>query len=413
MRAFAPLRDPIVARLWSALSVFTMGDELYRVALVWLSVELVGRQAGYLGAVSSACMLTGAIFGGAFASAIDPRRAMSILLAAGALAALVPALAWDFGVPSMFALAIPAIGISLMRAQLEPAIQGHLPQLVADRDLLFAANSLIDGVRRMARLSGPALAAGLALLMPVHDLFYVYALALGFSAYLLLRVGDALPGREKSGSSSFFVGWKIVRAAPTLRTLLALKFFTDGNWGLVIGFGLPLIVDQRNANWGPLVGIGAYGGGLATYGVCNILASLVVGSLKPSLGLNRMLAGLTVMGLGLAVTGAAAIYAPDSWLLPGLYLGLGLAALGPPFFEVPLTLRVQLAGTARSQAAAASVHRVRIVAVFGGIMLAGLLSPSLFGLMGTAVAMTAAGTASALATLAVWYRLPPEKLAAD
>jgi hypothetical protein len=59
------------------------------------------------------------------------------------------------------------------------------------------------------------------------------------------------------------------------------------------------------------------------------------------------------------------------------------------------------------------VHRVRIVAVFGGIMMAGLLSPTLFGLFGTAVAMTAAGAASALATLAVWYWLPPEKLAAD
>ena len=413
MRAFAPLRDPIVARLWSALSVFTMGDELYRVALVWLAIELVGRQAGYLGAVQSGCMLAGAIFGGAVASAIDPRRAMSILLAAGAVAALVPAFAWDFGAPSMLALAIPAVGISLMRAQLEPAIQGHLPQLVADRDVLFAANSLIDGVRRMARLSGPALAAGLALLMPVHELFYVYALALALSAYLLLRVGDALPSREKSGSSSFLVGWKIVRAAPVLRRLLALKFFTDGSWGLVIGYGLPLIVEQRNATWGPLVGIGAYGGGLATYGVCNLAASIVVGSMKPSLGLNRMLAGLTLTGLGLAVTGAAAIYAPDAWLLPGLYLGLGLTALGPPFFEVPLTLRVQLAGSAQSQAAAASVHRVRIVAVFGGIMMAGLLSPTLFGLFGTAVAMTAAGAASALATLAVWYWLPPEKLAAD
>lgn len=190
MRAFAPLRDPIVARLWSALSVFTMGDELYRVALVWLAIELVGREAGYLGAVQSACMLAGAVFGGAIAGAMDPRRAMSILLATGATAALVPAVAWDFGVPSMFALAIPAVGISLMRAQLEPAIQGHLPQLVADRDLLFAANGLIDGVRRMARLSGPALAAALALLVPVHALFYVYALALGLAAYLLLRVGD-------------------------------------------------------------------------------------------------------------------------------------------------------------------------------------------------------------------------------
>jgi MFS transporter, DHA3 family, macrolide efflux protein len=413
MRAFAPLRDRVFARLWSGLAVFTLGDELYRVALVWLAVELVGRQAGYLGAVSSGCMLAGAIFGGAIASAIDPRRAMSILLAMGAATALVPALAWDLGMPSLWALAIPAVGISLMRAQLEPAVQGHLPSLVADRGRLFAANSLIDGVRRMARLSGPTLAAALALLMPVHALFYVYALALLVASYLLLRVGANLPTREKSSGSGFAQGWQIVRAQPVLRNLLALKFCTDGCWGLVIGYGLPLIVEQRDATWAGLAGIAAYGAGLATYALANIAASLVVGSLKPTLGLNRMQAGLTLMGVGLAATGAVGLLASDAWLLPALYLALAVAGFGPPFFEVPFTLRVQLAGSAHSVGAASSVHRVRMVAVFGGIMTAGLVSPSLFGQFGTAASMVGAGVAATLATLFVWWRLPPDRLAAE
>jgi len=135
VRATAPLRDPVVARLWAALVVFTMGDELYRVALVWLAVELVGRQAGYLGALQAACMLLGAALGGSFAASLGQRRAMSIFLVAGAACTLVPTLAWEAGYPSFAALLVPAVAVSLMRAQFEPAVQGHLPVLVTGRSL--------------------------------------------------------------------------------------------------------------------------------------------------------------------------------------------------------------------------------------------------------------------------------------
>ena len=81
--------------------------------------------------------------------------------------------------------------------------------------------------------------------------------------------------------------------------------------------------------------------------------------------------------------------------------------------DAPPELGFGLMTSVEARTAAAAVHRVRIVAVFGGIMAAGLLSPTLFGLLGTAIAMTAAGAASTLATVAVWRRMPPERLAAD
>jgi MFS transporter, DHA3 family, macrolide efflux protein len=392
VRALAPLKNPVIARLWAALSVFTMGDELYRVALVWLAVGIVGRQAGYLGAMQSACMLLGAAFGGALAAAASQRRAMSIFLSVGAVCVLVPPIAWEAGYPSFGALMVPAVAVSLMRAQLEPAIQGHLPVLVASRDLLFATNGLIDGVRRMARITGPMIAAALAAVFAVHDLFFVYAVALLFAAYLLLRVGDAIPVREGRSDGGFVLGVRIVRSERALRGVLSLKSITDGCWVVVIGHALPLTIEQSGASWLGISGVAAYGTGLAAYGIFNIFSNIVVVSIAPSLSAPRMVAGLVLMGSGLAAMGLGALLAPEALLLPALYAGLALAALGGPICDIPLAMRIQLAGgPSPPRAAAASVHRVRMFMTFAGIMLAGLLSPSLFGTFGVAQTMVGTG----------------------
>ncbi len=392
MRAFAPLRNPIFARLWAALVVFTTGDELYRVALVWLAVGLVGRQAGYLSAMQSACMLVGAALGGSLAAALSQRRAMSIFLAVGAGCVLVPPIAWEAGYPSFAALMVPAIAVSLMRAQLEPTIQGHLPVLVPDRDVLFAANGLIDGVRRMARITGPMFAAALAAVFAVHDLFFVYAAALLFAAYMLLRVGDAIPAREGRSDGGFVIGVRIVRGERLLRGLLSLKSVTDACWVVVIGHALPLTIEQSNASWLGISGVAAYGAGLAAYGVANIVSNIAIVSIAPSLSASRMVAGLAFMGMGLTAMGVGAYLAPEPLLLPALYAGLALAAIGGPMCDIPLAMRIQLAGgPSAPRAAAASVHRVRMFMTFGGIMLAGLLSPSLFGAFGVAQTMLGTG----------------------
>jgi hypothetical protein len=392
VRALAPLGNPVIARLWVALSVFTMGDELYRVALVWLAVGIVGRQAGYLGAMQSACMLLGAAFGGALAAAASQRRAMSIFLVVGAVCVLVPPVAWEAGYPSFAALMVPAVAVSLMRAQLEPAIQGHLPVLVASRDLLFATNGLIDGVRRMARITGPLIAAALAAVFAVHDLFFVYAAALLLAAYLLLRVGDALPVREGRSDGGFVLGVRIVRSERALRGVLGLKSVTDGCWVVVIGHALPLTIEQSGASWLGISGVAAYGTGLAAYGISNIFSNIVIVSIAPSLSAPRMVAGLVLMGTGLGAMGLGALLAPEPLLLPALYAGLALAALGGPMCDIPLAMRIQLAGgPSAPRAAAASVHRVRMFMTFGGIMIASLLSPGLFGVFGVAQTMLGTG----------------------
>jgi len=96
--------------------------------------------------------------------------------------------------------------------------------------------------------------------------------------------------------------------------------------------------------------------------------------------------------MGLSAMGLGALLAPEPALLPALYAGLALAALGGPICDIPLAMRIQLAGgPSAPRAAAASVHRVRMFMTFGGIMLAGLLSPGLFGIFGVAPTMVGTG----------------------
>jgi MFS transporter, DHA3 family, macrolide efflux protein len=396
VRAFAPLSDPLVARLWAANAIVTTGDEVFRVALVWLAVETVGQNVGYLGALTSGSMLAGAMFGGTLAGALEPRKAMSIYCLFGAAFVAVPFLLWEFASPAFAALALAGIAVALMRAQLEPAVQGALPLLVPNRDLLFATNALIDGLRRLARVTGPLIAALLALALPIHDLFLIDALALVLAAWLFLEVGRRLPPREPREAGGFVLGLKIVRDEPVLKRLLLLKCMTDGAWVLIIAQAFPLIVATTGASWAPFgiefSGVGAFGLGIAIYGLANVASNVAVGALPATLSIVRMLAGSTWMCVGLVAMAVGPLWLPAEYLLPALYGALAMSALGSPFYDIPLTMRVQLSGgPAAPRAAAASVHRVRIVVAFVGIFLAGLLSPGLFAAFEPGPSMLGAG----------------------
>lgn len=410
MRGFAPLADPIVLRLWTANSIATTGDEVFRVALVWLAVQTVGRDVGYLGALMSGSMMLGAMFGGTLAGALDPKRAMSLYCLFGAAFVAVPFLVWEFAAPDFAALALAGIAIALMRAQLEPTIQGAVPTLVPDRDALFATNALIDGIRRLARVTGPLIAALLALALPVHELFLLHTLALLLAAWLLLAVGAKLPPREAREAGGFALGLKIVRDEPVLKRLLILKSVTDGVWVLIIAQAFPLIVETTGARWAPfgieISGVGAYGLGIAIYGFANVSANFAVGALPATLSLTRMLAGTTWMCFGLVAMAVGPLWMPEDYLLPAFYVALFLCALGSPFYDIPLTMRVQLSGgPAAPRAAASSVHRVRIVAAFVGIFAAGLVSPGLFGLLGAAPSILVSSLLSLVACALAWVSL--------
>ena len=53
-----PLKDPAVATVWSGLAASTIGEDLFRVAVVWIAAEQIGNAAGYVNAAQyAACLL--------------------------------------------------------------------------------------------------------------------------------------------------------------------------------------------------------------------------------------------------------------------------------------------------------------------------------------------------------------------
>jgi hypothetical protein len=238
----------------------------------------------------------------------------------------------------------------------------------------------------------------------------INALALLLAAWLLLEVGRRLPPREPREAGGFALGLKIVRDEPVLKRLLLLKCMTDGAWVLIIAQAFPLIVATTGARWAPfgieIEGVGAFGLGIAIYGLANVASNFVVGELPATLSLVRMLAGTTWMCLGLVAMAVGPLWLPHEYLLPALYAALAMCALGSPFYDIPLTMRVQLSGgPAAPRAAAASVHRVRIVAAFVGIFIAGLTSPALFAAFGPGPAMLGAGLFSLVCCACGWVSL--------
>ena len=58
-----PLKDRAVLTVWSGLCTSTIGEDLFRVASVWLAVEVAGNMAGLVTGVQYVAMLVAGLFG--------------------------------------------------------------------------------------------------------------------------------------------------------------------------------------------------------------------------------------------------------------------------------------------------------------------------------------------------------------
>src|SRR5262245_22608366 len=179
------LAVPAIARLWGALALAAVGDELLRVALIWIAVALVAESASYLSALQAAVLMLGSAFGGRLIDSRDPRGVLVGACLARAAVVLLPVAAWLAGGGMLAALALAAAGLAALRAQFDPAVQASLPRLARDEGVLVAANGLLDGTRRLALLVGPGLAGPLAWLIPIEHFFTVVAGVLLAAAALL------------------------------------------------------------------------------------------------------------------------------------------------------------------------------------------------------------------------------------
>lgn len=392
----AVLAQPPLRRMWLAMSCTTMGDEVQRMAMIWLAIGLVGADAALLSAAQSAAVLVVGLLGGAFADLWRPRRLMIALEAARALVVLVPVAAWTMGVLSLPLLVGTAVALAALRALFDPAMQTMVPTMAPDPIRLRGLNGLLDVTTRTARLGGPALAGGLAAILPAIQLLWLPALASAASAAILSRLGtDAAPHPAQTSAWARAVeGIAALKRDGVLRMLITANATMLAPWSLSLGIGLPLLIAERGQGMPQLALV------MGAYGLGDVLGNVIASARVPRRPLLTMFAGYVWLGTGIAAV--VLVEAPPAMAALALLAGMG----GPFFFlQFLATCQARLQG-----AALTAVLRLRLAVIAGAMMLGAAIGPLPFHAFGAAI--TVAGCGAIIAAVGLWGVLRAERYAA-
>jgi hypothetical protein len=390
MRLVSALRVAPIRKLWSALVLSCVGDELFSFAVVWLTTAELGRLAGYILSLQAIVILISTLALGGIAEALSKRTAMVMADLARMVASLLPFAWWLFDSRAPVALIIAAVVlISVFRPVFDPPLQATLPILAPEPGTLKAVNSLFDATRRLSRTVGPPLAAVLSRLVSVYLLFLGNALSFLASALAVLAIAKADPQISRSPASAHSRNGALKRNIAAIRAGVAalarrraLRFhlfaytIVGGSWyaAMIVAVAYRVRIEHPNDP-------GAFGYVLGVYGAFNVLSNLLAGE-------SRFDRPFLEMSVGRLVTGAGLVCMGLSHSIAMTMLFAALAATGAPVTQIPLATLLQ---TSVAPADVAPVFRVRLFFEWFFIFVALVLAPTALGLVGPSVTMVGAG----------------------
>jgi MFS transporter, DHA3 family, macrolide efflux protein len=363
------LRERSIALLWGGQALSAVGDEIYRVALIWLAVGLIGADAGYLSAAQAGALLVLSLVGGRWADDWDHRRAMIGVDALRALLVLLPVAAFYLGGVTLPVLLATALGLSSLSAFFDPALQATLPDVSPDLETLEAATGLMGTTVRLARAVGPALVGLLGPLLPTIHFFTLDSASFAVSAYSISRIrvparAPSPPGRRRAAfRETLAAGFRAVRASPLMSDLFLVRGAVAALWGMAFSLGLALLVRAMAPG-----DMRAFGWTVALYGAGNVAGALFVGNIRRRRPALILFGGYACMGLGFAAMGAA----PS---LKALGLASVFAGFGGPVNDVPFFDLVQRGYPIEDLT---RIFRLRMAVETGSALLLMTFSPVLF-----------------------------------
>lgn len=386
---FRPLKDRAVAIVWSGLAASTIGEDLFRVAVVWIAADQIGNAAGYVNAAQYGAMLAIGLLG---ASTFDRWRAdramMGAKYASAGLALLPVAGSYIWGV-SIPLLVLAVMGLAGLRMIFTPALQSAVPVLVRDRDALQAINGLFDATWRLARLIGPVMAAVLNTILPVIHFLSVTAVGFVLSGLAVWAARDRLidpgyrPRSDRGGwrgtVDALLDGVRLLVREPVMGALLLANAIANGPWSVALQLCIALMVKEHDPTLFGFHGLASLGLIVGATGMGDVIGNLVAGSVRFRRPLSTMFLGYVAMGGGFALIALAAWGLENPYKLPAMMLAGTVAGLGGPFYFIPMITRMQ---TVYRGAEIARVFRLRLAVMAGAMLLFNLGATPLFDLIG-------------------------------
>jgi hypothetical protein len=384
--------------VWSGLCASTVGEDLFRVASVWLAVEVAGNMVGLVTGVQYVAMLVAGLFGGVLFDRWRPVRAMLVSRWWSAAFCLLPVVGYYISGLSITLLIIASVGLASLRMVFSPALQSTVPTLVRDRDGQQAINGLFDATYRIARLVGPMVAALLHLFMPV--IHFLTATALGFlvsgaairAAQARLEGGLADPVRMKPGLKGAWealtAGLRLMLSEPVTGAVLLTNALMNGPWMVALSLAIALIVTEYKPTFLGFGDLSAYALVMGAYGVGDVTGNIIAGSVRFRNPLSTMFLGYVAMGTGFSWLALSVWWLPGDVLLPAMMIGGLLGGLGGPFFFVPMITRMQTVFHGHD---IARVFRFRLVVMAAAMLVASLIATWMFETMGSVATQLACG----------------------
>jgi DHA3 family macrolide efflux protein-like MFS transporter len=383
------LRNRSLRRLWLGQVGSAVGDELFKIAFIWLAVQLLGSDTGYLASLQLAVGLGVGFFLGKWGDRFRPDHILIGVDLIRAFLVLIPVGFFLYGLNSYPVL----VGVTVLMAALgtyfEPALLSSLPILAKDPRLLRAGNGLMATTYRIARVFGPLIVSVLSGFIPIYHFFTLDALTFVFSAISIRSLrGEYERAYQEPGTSNARMGvlsaWREVRKYPDVARALMIKTLGSGPWGVVYGVGLALLAREIEPE-----GLGAFGWIMASYGVGNISSALVFGNLH-----RKHPEPWVYIGFGFI--GVSFVFIALSPSLPFICFFSALCAVGGPMNDTPFLEMIQDRFSHRTMT---PVVRLRMVADSLCTLLFTLASPVLFKWLGVRGTIGALGAFSALLSL--------------
>jgi DHA3 family macrolide efflux protein-like MFS transporter len=394
---FRPLKDRAVLIVWSGLCTSTIGEDLFRVASVWLAVEAAGNMVGLVTGVQYVAMLVAGLFGGVIFDRWRADKAMIGSRTWSVVFSLLPVVGFYFFGISITLLIISSVGLACLRMVFSPALQSTIPTLVPDRNEQQAINGLFDATYRIARLLGPMVAALLHIFLPVIHFLTATAIGFAVSGLALRATRDRLVAEEDpmklrpglmGAWDALTAGFRLMLSEPVTGALLIVNAVMNGPWMVALSLAIALIVTEYRPTFLGFGDLAAYALVMGTYGLGDLSGNIIAGSIRFKRALSTMFLGYVAMGTGFSLLALSVWVLPPDELLPAMMLGGLVAGLGGPFFFVPMITRMQTVFHGHD---IARVFRLRLVVMAGAMLAGSVIATWSFELMGAVATQLACG----------------------